>query len=291
MPSLRYRRYALTFFDKPDFCLDETLVRYFVSGLETCPETKKVHYQSYIELFKPTTLKKLKQIVDDNKVHAEPAKGNSAQNIKYCKKDGSTYREEGTPTSPGKRNDLVALREHFKEKKSLQSAIEDDSLLLHVAKHPRLVNTLRLLYSVERKDITKLIIYWGPPGTGKSHAAQAQASELGDVYYKPVGSWWDGYEGQTSVIFEDFRGETGLAQLLRIADKYPLQVPVKGGFRQFTSNYLFITSNLDIDSWFNTEQRGYDVSIQALKRRITKKVHFTKFFEREKEEKEGKLSD
>lgn len=285
----RYRRYALTFFDKPDFVFDENIVRYFVSGMETCPETKRVHYQSYIELFKPTTLSKLKEIVDDAKVHAEPCKGQPSQNVAYCKKDGNVYREEGTISKPGKRNDLVALRDHFREKKDLRSAIENDDLLLHVAKHPRLVNTLQLLYSVERSHRTKLFVFWGPPGTGKSHTAHERASKLGTVYYKPSGAWWDGYEGQDSVIFEDFRGETGLAQLLRLADKYPLQVPVKGGFRQFTSARIFITSNLDIDGWFNPEQRGYEVSISALKRRITQKVHFDKLYEKEKEEKDCKV--
>lgn len=275
MPSsLRSRRYALTFFSPPDFVFDEDIIRYFVAGEEVCPETKKVHYQAYIELFKQTPLNTLKTIVDDSKVHAEPAKGNPAQNIIYCKKDGKVYREEGKVSRQGKRNDLVRLREHFKENKTLKTAIEDDDLLLHVAKHPRLVNTLQLLYSVERSFVTELYVFWGVTGSGKSHKAFKDASELGSVYFKPSGAWWDGYNGQFSVIFEDFRGECGLAQLLRLADKYPLRVPVKGGFQQFTSHRLYITSNVDVGEWFNTEQRGYEASMEALRRRITQKVHF-----------------
>ena len=292
MPSARYRRYALTFYSPPDFTLDTDVVRYFVAGLETCPETKRVHYQSYIELFKKVSLKKLKEIVDDNKVHAEPCKGTAAQNILYCKKDGNIYREEGTPANPGKRNDLISLRDHFKANKKLKTAVENDSLVLAVARYPRFVKTLQLLYSVERSVSTELYVFWGPTHTGKSHTAFHDAKELGTVYFKPEGKWWDGYSGQTSVIFEDFRGETGLATLLRLADKFPLRVQCKGGFHQFNSKRIYITSNIDVHEWFNPEQRGYDVSLAALRRRITKKVHFQtpfKFPPAHKDQEEKKM--
>lgn len=274
MPSRRYRRYALTFYSPPDFVFDTDAIRYFIAGEEVCPETKRTHWQSYIELFQKTSLTKLKALVDDQKVHAERCKGSPASNVEYCRKDGKIYREEGKLSNSGKRNDLVALREHFKSSKKLKTAIEDDVLIGPVARYPRLVNTLQLLYSVERDFTTELYVFWGVPGSGKSHRAFHEAKSLGDVYFKPSGPWWDGYSGQTCVIFEDFRGETGLAMLLRLCDRYPLRVPVKGGFHQFISKRCYITSNLDIHEWFNTDARGYEVSIQALRRRITKKVHF-----------------
>lgn len=279
-PTQRARRYALTFFTEPTFVFDTSLVRYFVAGRETCPTTGNVHYQAYIELFKPTSLKALKTLVDDEKVHAEACKGNAATNIKYCKKDGDIFREEGTAAQQGQRNDLVSLRQHFKDKKRLREAIESDELIGPVARYPRLVNQLELLYSTQRSQQTELHIFWGAPGTGKSHTAYEEAKQLGPVYFKPTGNWWDGYEQQPCVIFEDFRGECGLAQLLRLADKYPLRVPIKGGFKEFTSSRLYITSNLDITDWFNAEARGYETSLAALKRRITRKVHFDTPFQK-----------
>lgn len=284
MPSApRARRYALTFFTLPDFTFDESIIRYFVAGHEICPETKKHHWQAYIELFKPCSLKKVKQIVDDRKVHVEICKGTAQDNIEYCKKDGVVYREEGKPAAPGTRTDIHSLRDHFKNKKRLQSAVESDELVTAVAKFPRFVNTLQLLYSPQRDFITELYVLWGVPGSGKSHRAFSDAKQLGRVYFKPAGPWWDGYEGQESAIFEDFRGETGLAMLLRLADRYPLRVPVKGGFREFTSRRIYITSNLDTCDWFNTEARGYDVSMAALARRITKKTHYPVPYQQEKE--------
>jgi hypothetical protein len=135
------------------------------------------------------------------------------------------------------------------------------------------------MYQPERTETTELHIYWGPTHTGKSHTAFEEARKLGPVYVKPSDSqWWDGYEGQPSVILEDFRGEIPLAMMLRLADKYPLRVQVKGGYKQFNSKRIYITSNIDVDEWFNTNQKGYEASMDAFRRRITVKKHFNEQF-------------
>ena len=273
MPSVQARRFALTFFRKPTKDYDDTLCTYFVSGEETCPETKRVHWQSYAELSKKLSIKAVKFLFGDNTVHVEKCKGNAKQNIEYCKKDGNIYCEQGKPKQAGKRTDLIALREHYKSGKRTRQAIEDDGMLITVSKCPKLVNLLALMYTPERTEMTELHILWGPTSTGKSHTAYEESKALGEVYFKPTGKWWDGYDNQPCVIFEDFRGEIPLCQMLRICDKYPLRVQVKGGFKQFTSKRVYITSNLDVDEMWNSEQKGYSKSIAALKRRITSNRH------------------
>lgn len=273
---MQARRFAITFFSKPDIEFKEP-IRYIIAGEEKCPSTGRIHWQSYIELTKRFRLKALKALIGDSTAHIEAAKGNSQQNIDYCSKEGNVILCEGVPAQKvqGQRNDIIALRDHFKvSKKRTHDALDDDDLLPVVARYPKLCNMLELHYSVPRSEMTELFIYWGCTGSGKSHTAYEEAKQFGAVYFKPSGQWWDGYEGQPSVIFEDFRGETGLAPLLRIVDKYPLRVPVKGGFKEFVSSRLYITSNVDIDDWFNVEQRGYEPSMSALRRRVTKKVHF-----------------
>lgn len=274
MSSLKARRFALTFYTKPDFKESEH-IRYFVAGEEKCPTTGKVHYQAYISLNKQYRLKGLKELVGDQTVHVEKCKGNEQQNIEYCKKDGNIYREFGEPKKQGKRNDILAVRDHFKQGKRLRSALDDDDMCKTVAKYPKFARMVELMYSKPRTEMTELYVYWGVTGAGKSHKAQEDAGD--DVYYKPLGKdsqWWDGYEQNEVVIIEDFRGEIPLATLLRLADKYPMRVPVKGGYVNFDSKKIYITSNIDIYDWFNSGQKGYDASMKALERRIVKKVHF-----------------
>ena len=55
--------------------------------------------------------------------------------------------------------------------------------------------------------------------------------------------WWPAYDGQADVILDDFRGHhCSFTELLRILDRYPLQVPYKGGFTPFLARRIIITS-------------------------------------------------
>jgi len=86
-----------------------------------------------------------------------------------------------------------------------------------------------------------------------------------DVYYKTRGDWWDGYKQHKAVIIDDFYGWLKYDELLKITDRYPYQVPIKGGFENFTSEHIYITSNIDVDRWYKFKE--YDSA--ALKRRMT----------------------
>lgn len=279
--TARARRYALTFYTKPDISAlqEKQEIRYFIMGEEICPETKRTHWQSYIELNKVMRVAALKTLLNDNTVHVERCKGSPEDNIRYCSKDGKV-EQFGESKKQGQRTDVEALYTHFKEGKKLGDALDEGIHLSTIARHPKFVNMLELHFTPPRTEKTELHIYWGPTHTGKSHTAFEEAKKLGEVYFKPVDSnWWDGYDGQPCVILEDFRGEISLATMLRLADKYPMRVPVKGGYKQFNSKRIYVTSNIDVDEWFNTSQKGYDASIAAFKRRITVKKHFSEFFE------------
>ena len=82
--------------------------------------------------------------------------------------------------------------------------------------------------------------FWGSTGTGKSLAASTSAP---DAYWKSAnGKWWDGYEGQDDVIIDEYRADfCKFDELLRLFDRYPLKVEVKGGYVEFVSKRIFIS--------------------------------------------------
>ena len=85
--------------------------------------------------------------------------------------------------------------------------------------------------------------------------------------------WWDGYDGHTDIILDDFRGDyCKFAYLLKILDRYPLQVEVKGGMRQLRCRNIFITSDVHPELIY-----GDHVGDKSqLLRRISKIVGFGK---------------
>lgn len=62
--------------------------------------------------------------------------------------------------------------------------------------------------------------------------------------------WFDGYFDQRIVIIDDFRGEYPLPLLLKLLDRYPMRVPVKGGFTNWAPTKVYITSNVQPEFWY-----------------------------------------
>lgn len=94
---------------------------YIIYGIEICPETKKEHYQGYMEFDGQIRFGQLKKIFP--KMHIEQRKGTQKQAIEYCKKDGKVY-EYGEKKEQGKRNDLRDIAETV-IKKGVQAVIEE----------------------------------------------------------------------------------------------------------------------------------------------------------------------
>lgn len=74
-----------------------------------------------------------------------------------------------------------------------------------------------------------------------------------NTYYKPRGQWWDGYDGHDSVVVDDFYGWMACDELLRVCDRYPCKVPVKGAFVEFVAKNIYITSNRHVWEWYHFE--------------------------------------
>lgn len=111
-------------------------------------------------------------------------------------------------------------------------------------------------------------VYWGPTGTGKTRKA---FEECPQAYWKEKGDWWDGYTGEESVIWDEFANDIPITSLLRVLDRYPLRVPIKGGFIQFQAKRIILTSNIPFDEWYPNAK---DEHKAALRRRVTNLVHF-----------------
>lgn len=115
-------------------------------------------------------------------------------------------------------------------------------------------------------------IYYGDTGSGKTRAVYDKES-LDDLYVHPGGHWFDGYDGQDAVLFDDFSGSCfPISYFLKILDRYPMTVPVKGGFVNWKPRRIYVTSNLNPTEWYS----GAHIEHQrALRRRFTHVIHFS----------------
>nr|QTE03523.1 MAG: replication-associated protein [Muscicapa latirostris CRESS-DNA-virus sp.] len=123
-----------------------------------------------------------------------------------------------------------------------------------------------------RIPATVLILY-GVPGSGKSNWA---LENYPFAYRKTIpGKFWEGYNGETEVIFEDFnptdtqKDEVKLPQLLTWLDEYATRIEFKGGSSQLKANTFIFTSNIPPTEWY----KGHP-QLPALVRRVTSVMHF-----------------
>jgi len=140
-----------------------------------------------------------------------------------------------------------------------------------IIRFARGIEGLRTALQVPRDPSTpkQVIVLWGPSGTFKTYTALKVLPEA-YIWGPEQLKWFDGYDGHKHLILDEFRGGVHFqfAFLLRLLDRYPMKVEVKGGMREFIADIIYITSPLHPKDWYVLNQVR-DGSYDQLTRRIT----------------------
>lgn len=219
-------------------------------------ENSTVHIQGYVVLRERLRLSQLKSI--NSRAHWSVRKGNHQQARDYCKKtdtqlDGPYIygSESGIAKGRGQRTDLIELK----------STIDSGATMVEIAdkhfaeflRYERSIKSYQQLKIQPRdQNITpEILIYWGPSGTGKTRKA---IEENPDAYIKqkPEGTqdFWSQYTGQKTIIFDEFYSWIPYDKLLRICDRYPYVVNIKGTDYKLPATKFIFTSNQNPEGWY-----------------------------------------
>lgn len=251
-----------------DLVKSDSRVKYVVFSLEEGEQGTR-HFQGYLYLNNTKSMNVVKEILG-RKAHLEIARGNPKQNKEYCTKaplDGPW--EFGELPQKGKRSDLTDFIKEIREGRltSFRAVVESDYASTGVR---MMRQTDRLLQMYQRRTQKPTVeVYWGDSGTGKSKKAW---EDHPDAYAKPDGIWWDNYNGEDVVIWDDFDDvKYPLQEWLKITDRYKVSGQIKGGFVALTWTKIIFTSNIDPKEWYPAAIQAHK---EAIKRRIDKVEHF-----------------
>lgn len=232
--------------------------RYMVLGYEVCPDTGRQHIQGYVAWENPRSLKKFQQDIGLKRFHYEVTRGTPLQASNYCKKDGKFW-EFGTLPQQGERTDW---------NKAINDLNNGSDIVTVVAEQPQLLPAIRslekyksLLDKSTHRDV-KVIFLVGSPGTGKTRWAW---DNYPDLYSKPEGHWWDGYTGQQTILLDDYYGDIPYSIFLKVLDRYPLNLPIKGGFTPAKYTTVIITSNKSFTRWYQEPNNAIARRIHEIK--------------------------
>lgn len=245
-------------------------IAYISFGRETGAEGTP-HLQFHLETSRKMRFRTLNRLLG-NRCWLAVRKGSFEQAQEYVEKDGD-FETFGAriSRSRGARTDLEGLREALSQRVPL-SVISNDFFKEYM-RYRRSISGYVALHAVPRTWVCSVIVYYGKTGTGKTRSVFDNAVNVTDVWVYPGNGWFDGYEGQEIVLFDDFSGsEFKLPYLLKLLDRYPMRVPIKGDFVNWAPKEIYITSNLDPKSWFPNAHQEH---VEALFRRFTNTVKFT----------------
>lgn len=242
-------------------------IRYIVAKLE---RVSRLHLQAYIEYTEPVRNSTVK-LIFGKQAHTSIRKGTRDQARNYVLKEETSYKPKKYPPielgtwikGQGTRSDLNSMYQLIKEGKTNYELLENNPST-YIKYHKGFSHARSLHQSTLKRKPPKVYIIVGPPGCGKTRYVYDKYPQ--DQIYSLMESsstvWFDGYEGQKILLIDDYYGWITYSYLLKLTDRYPLRVQIKGGSTPFLAEKIYITSNKSPRHWYP----GQDLS--ALGRRV-----------------------
>lgn len=289
----KFRGYSMTIWN------DETLEkvknskpRYMCWAPETCPDTGKFHYQTYVYYKSERHVSAIGKLVAGGNGWCAPAMGTAQANRAYIfgpyiniekhkeKPANPDAKEFGEIPEQGKRNDIAGLAKAIREGKKRR---ELDDWIDVRAKYPKFEATIlkedlydKNLENIRNGILPEVHVRWGEPGTGKSRFVfdtyspeSIYAITFGDGCASSV--WFDDYTGQDIILLDEFDGEIPWRFFLNLLDRYWKRAQCKGGFTYIIAKKFYITSNSPPHEWYPKYRDKY----YALERRLTSVTKIT----------------
>lgn len=113
---------------------------------------------------------------------------------------------------------------------------------------------------------------WGATGSGKTRSVKEKYGYSSVYTITDYAHPWDGYNGQDVILFEEYRSNLRIADMLQILDGYPIELPCRYYNKVACFTKVYFSTNIDLKWQYSNIQRDEPETWQAFLRRIHK-VH------------------
>lgn len=254
------------------------MIKYICGKLEIGEETGRRHFQGYVQLKSQQRNSWCQRNIAKGRFEFQRGTNLEARN--YCAKEETSmieypFIEFGSfCKGRGERTDLRSLVEAIREGSGHRDLI--DGYPNEYARYTRFVDRVMGFTRPEpHPEGVEVHLHYGNSQLGKTRLAEEENPGL---FIAPLSNgtmWLDGYDRHECVLLDDFAGSMSkfsLTNTLRLLDRYPVPVPIKGSFVWWIPKKVIVTTNIHPFKWYNWKDR--ENQYHALHRRFTKVLFF-----------------
>lgn len=273
----RKRRYCLTL-NNPTSEELQAVLDMRLGNVKRCIFANEVgesgtpHLQGFIHLKNACTLQALKKRLGSNRYHVEVAHGTDYEAWTYCAKDGDIFLHHGETPEEVELSDwerILMMVENGASNLDICRAYPGQAVRCAAA-----IDRYRFEYkkTLAHWREMKVTYIYGRTGTGKTRGVlyDEDGNYRHDVYrvLDKKNPWCD-YDGQTTVVFEEFRSQFTCRDMLNWLDGHPCQLPARYANKWAEFDEVFIISNWTFDEQYLSVQENSPETYAAFVRRIT----------------------
>lgn len=263
-------------------------LEYFCFAYEIGLETQTKHIHIYFVSSVPVRFNTIKNRFPF--AHIERTVGTSQENRDYIckggkwendpKKDTSipdTFYEWGEmPTErQGERSDLALLYECVKDGMTDYEILERfPTAMTRLSDLARVRMTIRQEQYKEKFRNMNVVYIFGPTGTGKTRAVMEKDGYSAAYRVTDYEHPFDGYNGESILVLDEFRGQLKASEMLNILDGYPLELRCRYANKIACFETVYIISNIDLTAQYANVQQYEPATWQAFLRRIHKVIEY-----------------
>lgn len=255
---------------------------YWCMSDETGKETQTFHTHVYFQVQNAAKMSTVAKRFEG--AHWDLAKGTAVQNRDYVFKEGKwldkekgetnhrdSHEEEGELPAErqGERNDISDLYDMIKQGMTDYEILEaSPQYMLQMDKIERVRQVvMEEIFKKEWRDLHVTYIY-GETGSGKTRSVMEKYGYDKVFRVTDYEHPFDGYKGQGVIVFEEFRSNIRIGDMLNYLDGYPVELRCRYANKVACYTEVFIISNIALRDQYHDLQIDQRETWKAFLRRI-----------------------
>lgn len=241
-----------------------------IIGLETGESGETPHLQGFWRFKDAKTGRAVQKMTGCGQHTVELPISTDYDNWMYCSKEAILAQWGEFPTEPtkSKHSDWEFVKDQLTHGKGIMSVIDAKPHMARYMSGLRGIQEELDLVSNNSWRTLDVTYINGPAGTGKSRFVDAKHGSENVYRVTNKKNPWDGYRGEPVVIFEEYRSNYGIENMLNWLDGYRLMLPCRYVNRPAQYTTVYIVTNIVFSEQFRNTQDLHPETFVAFCRRI-----------------------